>query len=184
MPGFLRFLATTLLGGLLSVEAATLICVPLGLGPNWWMAMCGGFGLVAGPVAPWIINTHIAAWKRLRGREVSLRRDGDGPTLLALFAMHKGPVRLFDVVLVLSPEPDAPSWLHPLRRWNVMIAWVRRNAELEAEARGLSDAGLLQRTERSRMWNDASLYEATGLGRDVAARNAEVLMASNQIEEG
>lgn len=123
------------------------------------------------------------AWKALQEASRTSRDGGDSTTLLALFAMREDPVRLFDVVLVLSPAPDAPSWLHPMRRWNVMTAWVRRNSELATEVRSLAESGLLRRTERGRWWEDMSFYEATGLGRDVAVRNAEVLMAGRIEEE-
>lgn len=175
MSGVLRYLAATLLSTWLAIEAATLICVPLGLGPNWWTAMCTGFGIVAGLKGERILNAHVAAWKRLWSRGTGPGRDGDGPTLLALFAMHTGPAYLIDRVMVLIPYPDAPSWRHPRRRWRIMTAWAVRTGELMAEADRLADAGLLRCTEQARrrgMW----MYEITGLGRDVALRNAEVLM--------
>lgn len=182
MTGFRRLAASMALSTVLSIETATLICAPLGLDGNWWIAATLGFGILWMFVTDRAVEKADAAWAELRELSTGSTRDNDGPTLLALFAMHNEPVRLFDVVLVLSPCPESPSWLHPLRRWNVIIAWVRRQAELEAEARGLSDAGLLRCTERARVWNNASMYEATGLGRDVAARNAEVLMAGRAEE--
>lgn len=176
-----RLVVTMAMATMLTIDTAALACVPLRLGSTWLMVMI----LASGPFWAWIVDRTIdkaeGAWKRLY-EAPRPSRDGDATTLLALFAMHEGPVRLFDVVLVLSPDPDAPSWLHPARRWNVMIAWVCRNIELEAEVERLARAGLLQCTERGRRWNNASLYEITGLGRDVAVRNAEVLMAG-QLEE-
>jgi len=103
--------------------------------------------------------------------------------MLALFAMRPGPARLADLVMVLNPRPDMPPWRHPMQRWNVTTAWVVRSAELLAQADRLVDAGLLRCTERGRRYWDMGIYEATGLGRDVAARNAEVLMAG-RAEEG
>lgn len=178
-----RLAVTMVLGTALTIITAALVCVPLDLSRTWLMVM-----LVApGPFWAWIVDWGIdrteAAQERLyEAPRMSRSAGGDSATLLALFAMRKRPVRLFDVVLVLSPCPDAPSWLHPMRRWNVMTAWVRRNSELVAEVRSLAESGLLRRTERGRRWEDMSFYEATGLGRDVAARNAEVLIAG-RIEE-
>lgn len=176
-----RLVVTMVVGTMLAIDTAALVCVPFGLSGTWLTVMF----VASGPFWAWMVDRGIdkaeGAWKRLYEAPKPFP-EGDEAALLALFAMHGCPVRLFDVVLVLSPAPDAPSWLRPLRRWNVMIAWVRRNAELESKAERLAEAGLLQRTERGRRWNDMSLYEATGLGRDVAVRNAEVLMAG-QAEE-
>lgn len=171
-----RPLATWFVGSILSLEAATLVCVPAGLGPNWWIATATGFGIVWGLVGDRIVDTTVTAWKQLGNLPTLPARDGDGPTLLALFSMAPGPMRLANAVLVLSPYPDSPSWLRPVRRWRVMRAWVWRNAELVAEAGRLADAGLLRCTDRACGWDGMSVYEVTGLGRDVAARNAEVLM--------
>lgn len=118
----------------------------------------------------WFWSRH--AWRR---PAAGPGRDGDGPTLLALFAIRTTPAYLINVVTILSPYPDAPSWRHPRRRWRIMTAWAMRTGELMAEAGRLADAGLLRCTERGRrrgMW----MYEVTDLGRDVALRSAEVLM--------
>ena len=96
--------------------------------------------------------------------------------------MRAGPTYLIGVALVLSPHPDAPSWLHPMRRWNIMSAWAMRTGELMAEVDRLADTGLLRCTERGRRYRGMSMYEATELGRDVAVRNAEVLMAGQSEE--
>lgn len=179
-----RLAVTMVLGTALTIVTAALVCVPLDLGRTWLMVM-----LVApGPLWAWIVDWGIgrteAAQERLyEAPRTSCSAGGDSATLLALFAMREGPVRLFDVVLVLGPCPDAPSWLHPMRRWNIMTAWVRRNSELAVEVRSLAESGLLRRTERGRWWEGMSFYEATGLGRDVAARNAEMLMAGQLKEE-
>jgi hypothetical protein len=170
-----RTLVTWATGVVVSLEAATLVCVPAGLGPDVWIATCAGFGLIWALAGERIVDQAVVAWKQL-GRTPTLpAREGDGATLLALFAMAGTATRLFDVVLVLSPEPDPPSWLHPVRRWQVMRAWVWRNAELVAETGRLAERGLLRCVERGRWLADMGVYEITGLGRDVAARNAEVL---------
>lgn len=182
MTGWRRFAVSVAAGTVLSVEAATLVCVPAGLGPNWWFTACGVFAAGWGLAGDRIVDRAVTAWKQLGKSPTIAAHDGDGPTLLALFVMHGGPVRLFDLVVVLSPYPDPPSWMHPLRRWNVMTAWVSRNDEVLAEARSLADAGLLRCTERGRRRDRMGVYEITGLGRDVAARNAEVLMAGRTEE--
>jgi hypothetical protein len=120
--------------------------------------------------ALWFWSRH--AWRRpVSGSG----RDGDGPTLLALFATRATPAYLINVVTILSPYPDAPSWRHPWRRWRVLTAWAVRTGELMAEAGRLADAGLLRCTQRARR-HGMCMYEATDLGRDVAVRNAEMLM--------
>lgn len=182
MTGLWRFAASTVVSTVLAIETATLICVPLGLGPNWWIAACLVFGILWSLAADRLIDYQVAAWKQLRDLPTLPARDGDGATLLVLFAMHDEPVHLIGPVLVLSPHPNVPSWLRPLRCWRLMSAWVWRNAELVAEAGRLTEDGLLQCTERARGWDGMSLYEITGLGRDVAARNAEVLMAGRTEE--
>lgn len=178
-----RLVVTVVLGTMLAIDTAALVCVPLDLSGTWLSVLIG----VAGPFWAFVVDRGISkaedAWKALQEASRTSRDGGDSTTLLALFAMREDPVRLFDVVLVLSPAPDAPSWLHPMRRWNVMTAWVRRNSELATEVRSLAESGLLRRTERGRWWEDMSFYEATGLGRDVAVRNAEVLMAGRIEEE-
>lgn len=178
-----RLVVTIVLSTVLAIDTAALVCVPLGLSGTWLAVVVAASGPLWAFVTDWGISKTEDAWKALQEASRTSRDGGDSTTLLALFAMRKGPVRLFDVVLVLSPCPDAPSWLHPMRRWNVMTAWVRRNSELAAEVRRLAESGLLRRTERGRWWEDMSFYEATGLGRDVAVRNAEVLMASRIEEE-
>lgn len=179
MTGLLRFVATVVIGSSLALDASMLICTLAGLGPNWWAAMCTVFGIAGGPAGDRIVRGAEAAWKRFSNPST---RPGDAPTLLALFAMKAAPVHLVDLVMVLNPQPDAPSWLHPCRRWRVMTAWAVRFAELVAEAGRLADAGLVECTERARR-EPMSMYEITGLGRDVAARNAEVLMAAAAKEE-
>lgn len=172
MAAFWRFAAATAIGSSLALDAAALIYIPTGLGPNWWAAMCMVFGIAFAPVGDRIVRGAEAAWERFSNPTT---RPGDGPTLFALFAMKAAPVHLVDLVMVLNPQPDAPSWLHPCRRWRVMTAWAVRFAELVAEAGRLADAGLVECTERARR-EPMSVYEITGLGRDVVARNAEVLM--------
>lgn len=179
-----RLAVTMVMGSALAVATASLVCVPFGLGGDWLCVVCVASGPLWALAVDWAISETEDARKGLYKAPRAFC-GGDSATLLALFAMREGPVRLFDVVLVLSPEPDAPSWVHPMRRWNVMSAWARRNAELAAEAGVLAEAGLLRCVESARTWygwDGASLYEATGIGRDVAVRNAEVLMAG-QAEE-
>lgn len=182
-----RLIVTLVVSSALTIETAALICVPFGLSGTWLAVVMAASGPLWACVVDWGIGKTDAGRKALHeAPRTSRGGNGDGTTLLALFAMREGPVRLFDVVIVLSPEPNAPSWLHPMRRWNVMSAWARRNAELAAEAGGLAEAGLLRCVESARTWygwDGASVYEATGLGRDVAARNAEVLMAGQLKEE-
>lgn len=180
MTGWRRFAVSVAAGTVLSVEAATLVCVPAGLGPNWWFTACGVFAAGWGLAGDRIVDRSVTAWKQLGKSPTITARNGDGPTLLALFAMYEGPVRLFDLVIVLSPYPDPPSWLHPVRRRRVMRAWVWRNVEIHAEAVRLAQSGLLRCTEHDRRWLGASLYEITDLGRDVAARNAKVLTATTE----
>lgn len=182
MTGFRRLAASMALSMVLAIETATLICVPLGFGPNWWIAACLVFGILWSLVVDRLIDYQVAAWKRLRRLSTIPARDGDGSTLLALFAMRTGPTYLIGVVLILNPCPDGPSWLHPMRRWNVMSAWAMRTGELMAEADRLTDAGLLRCTERGRRYRGMSMYEATEFGRDVAVRNAEVLMNGRSEE--
>jgi hypothetical protein len=177
MARYWRYIISTVAGAVLAMDAAALVCVPAGIGADGWLATTMAFGLVWGLTQDRIIGRAEAAWKRLRETPRPPVRDGDGPTLLALFAMAPGPVQLARPVLVLSPYPNPPSWLHPRRRWQIMTVWARRNAELVAEARRLTAAGLLRRAERARTWDGMSLYEITGLGRDVAVRNAERLAA-------
>lgn len=182
-----RLVVTMVMGSMLTIATAALVCVPLGLSGGWLDVTC----VASGPFWAWVVDRAIGKTEDAReglceAPRASRGAGGDSATLLALFTMREGPVRLFDAVLVLSPEPDAPSWLHPMRRWNVMSAWARRNAELATEAGSLAEAGLLRCVESARTWygwDGASLYEATGLGRDVAVRNAEVLMAGQLKEE-
>lgn len=178
-----RLVVTVVLGTMLAIDTAALVCVPLDLSGTWLAVTVAASGPLWAFVVDWGISKTEDAWKTLQETSRTRRNGGDSATLLALFATRGAPARLFDVVLVLSPTPDAPSWLHPMRRWNVMTAWVRRNSELAAEVRSLAESGLLRCTERGRWWEDMSIYEATGLGRDVAARNAEVLMAGRIEEE-
>lgn len=176
-----RAVISIAVGALLPLEVAP-VCILFRIGPNGWIAVSIIAGIVWALTQNRIFNKVEAAWKGLES-PAALARNGDGPTLLALFAMHGEPVRLFDLVIVLSPYPDPPSWLHPLRRWNVMTAWVRRNSELMAEAGRLAESGLLRLTGRPRRRERMGEYEVTGLGRDVAARNVEVLMADQLKEE-
>lgn len=178
-----RLVVTVVLDTMLAIDTAALVCVPLDLSGTWLAVVTAASGPLWACVVDWGIGKAEAGRKALHEAPRMLRGgNGGGATLLALFAMREGPVRLFDVVIVLSPEPNAPSWLHPMRRWDVMSGWARRNAELAAEAGGLAEAGLLRCVESARTWygwDGASVYEATGLGRDVAARNAEMLMTNN-----
>lgn len=83
MSGLGRFAASTVASTVLAIETATLICVPLGLGPNWWIAGCLVFGILWSLVADRLIDYQVAAWKQLRGLPTLPARDGDGATLLA-----------------------------------------------------------------------------------------------------
>jgi hypothetical protein len=171
-----RLIIAFVMSSALTIETAALICVPLGLSANWLTVVCVASGPFWAWAVDWAIGKAETAWKGLQNAPRAVR-DGDGPALLALFAMRAEPTHLIGVVLVLNPCPDGPSWLHSMRRWNVMSAWAMRTGELMAEADRLANAGLLRCTERGRRYRGMSMYEATELGRDVAARNAEVLMA-------
>lgn len=100
----------------------------------------------------------------------------DQRNLLALYAASAGPVALGWLVVVLSPPPEGTSWRRPWRHWRAMTAWVARNEEIASEAAVLARRGLLRCVRRNRWSELKSVYEITGLGRDVAARNAAVLM--------
>jgi len=176
-----RLVVAFVMSSALTIETATLICVPLGLSANWLTAVCVTSGLFWAWAVDWAIGKAETAWKGLQGAPRAVC-DGDGPTLLALFAMRTEPTHLIGVMLVLNPCPDGPSWLHPMQRWNVMTAWAMRTGELMAEADRLAGTGLLRCTERGRRYRGMSMYEATEFGRDVAVRNAEVLM-SGRTEE-
>jgi hypothetical protein len=170
-----RLVVTMVMSSALTIETAALICVPLGLSAGWLTAVCLASGLLWPWLVDWAIGKAEDAWKALQ-EAPRAPQDGDGPTLLALFAMRTEPTHLIGVTLILNPCPDGPSWRHPMRRWNVMTAWARRSTELMAEVHRLADAGLLRCTEHGRRYRGMSMYEATDLGRDVAARNAEMLM--------
>ncbi|ACU71821.1 hypothetical protein Caci_2912 [Catenulispora acidiphila DSM 44928] len=182
MSGWWRLLASVSVGALIPL-AAGMGCALLGLGPNWWMGMSAALGLVWALTQNRILDRAGAAWTELceAAGEVPALNDDDA-TLLALFAMHSSPVRVAWPVKILNPCPDSRWWPYPWRHCRVMFAWGCRNAELFTGTERLAGKNLLQRTERGRSWDGTSVYEATGLGRDVAARNAEVLMAGRMEE--
>lgn len=115
--------------------------------------------------------------RRLREAMTAPEGSADAHDLLDLYALADGPKYLIDVVAVLSPCPEAPSWLHARRRIRLMFAWACRNAEIEACVGGLERARLLRCTECGRR-DGMSVYEVTDAGRE------SVLEFAAEIVEG
>lgn len=93
--------------------------------------------------------------------------SADAVDLLDLYVMSDGPRSLSEVVWVLSPCRQPPSWRHPWRRFRTLAGWGRRNAEIAAEAGVLAGAGLLRCTEDARWWGERT-FEITDAGRAVS----------------
>jgi hypothetical protein len=140
--------------------------------------------LIGGPVLAWSISLmrrqlqcryeHV---RRLHEAMTAPKGTTDAHDLLDLYAMADRPKYLVDVMMVLNPHPEVPSWLHARRRIRLMFAWVRRNAEIMACASGLERAGLLRCTERGRR-DGLNMYEVTDAGRE------SVMEFAGEIMEG